>query len=162
MGRRDLIRRERARLAAAEARDAAASGPAASLPAWLGTGGAVASSESTWVRSIPSRATSTPQPARPASRRHPSAQRTTGRRPALPPYEGAPLRELVRRRDEARAIVRALDTEIANEVERARAVGAPWTAIAQCLAITRQGARQRYDTGGTHARPVRVSSTDHL
>ena len=41
MGRRDLIRRERAKLAAAEARDAAASGPAATLPAWLGTGGTV-------------------------------------------------------------------------------------------------------------------------
>lgn len=161
MGRRDLIRRERAKLAAAEARDGAASAPAATLPAWLGTGGAVASSESTWVRSVPSRTTSTPQPPRPAPRRHPSAQRLTDRRPALPPYEGAPLRELVRRRDEARVSVRALDAEIANEVERARAVGAPWTAIAQCLAITRQGARQRYSTGGTHARPIRTWSTDH-
>ncbi len=161
MGRRDLIRRERAKLAAAEeARAAAASGPAATLPAWLGTGGTVASSESTWVRSAPARTTSTPQPARPALRRHRSAQRLTDRRPALPPYEGAPLRELVRRRDEARAAVRALDTEIANEVERARAVGAPWTAIAQCLAITRQGARQRYGTGATHAHPMRTWSTD--
>jgi len=73
MGRRDLIRRERAKLAAAEMREAAASGPAAPLPTWLGTGGTVASSESTWVRSVPSRTTSTPEPPRPASdgtRRH--------------------------------------------------------------------------------------------
>lgn len=137
MGRRDLIRRERAKRAAVEARDAAGSGPAEPLPAWLGTGGEVASSESTWVRSAPARTTSTQQPQRPAPRRDPSAQRRTYGRPPVPPFEGAPLRELVRRRDEARATLRALDAEIANEVERARALGAPWTAIAQCLAITR-------------------------
>ncbi|NYI57456.1 hypothetical protein BKA22_000201 [Cellulomonas soli] len=57
--------------------------------------------------------------------------------------------------------MQALDTEIADEVERARASSVPWTDIARCLAITRQGARQRYGPGGTHARPVRTWSTDH-
>ena len=161
MGRRDLIRRERAKLAAVEARDAARSGPAAPLPAWLGTGGTVASSESTWVRSAPAQhdfdaAASTADA--PTGARRGGAGPTDGRR-----YLRSRVlrcRELVRRRDEARAAVRALETEIAKEVERARAVGAPWTAIAQCLAITRQGARQRYGTGATHAHPMRTWSTD--
>jgi hypothetical protein len=161
MGRRDLIRRERAKLAAAEPRTTTELGPEAPLPAWLGTATTfVPRSQSTRARSIRDAATATPRPVRRTTRLTRSGYGGTGGRLTRRPFESESLRELVRRRDEARLTVRSLDGEIADEVERARAAGAVWTDIAACLATTRQGARQRYGPGGTHARPVRSWSTD--
>jgi hypothetical protein len=161
MGRRDLIRRERAKLAAAEPRTTMELGPEAPLPAWLGTATTfVPRSQSTRARSTRNAATATPGPVRRTTQLTKSGYSGTGGRLARRPFESESLRELVRRRDEARSSVRSLDVEIAVEVERARAAGALWTDIAACLAITRQGARQRYGPGGTHARPVRSGSTD--
>lgn len=53
------------------------------------------------------------------------------------PGPGTPLERL-------RTLAEAVDQATIEEVKRARAIGAPWTAVAQQLGIARQTAAQRY------------------
>jgi hypothetical protein len=157
VGRRDLVRRERAKLTAAHATTAAR--PAESLPAWLGTDASTSSRDASAFTDL--------APAQPAARPTPgptatwptAARRHRSRQPRVP-FVSASLLELVDRRAQAQAVVRKLDAELANAVGEAHAAGASWPDIAGHLGVTRQAARQRYGLAGAPVRRVARSSTD--
>jgi len=156
LGRRDLIRRERSKLAPADAAGAGVTDDA--LPAWLSTGGRAFVCAPASANLTPARSGVGPRPAQAVT-----WQTTTSTRRALRPrvpFDATPLLELVQQRAQARAIVRQLDTEIADAVGRARATGALWSQIATCLGVTRQGARQRYGVNGAQARGTGLPSTE--
>jgi hypothetical protein len=159
VGRRDLFRRERAKLAVAASVDVAADPKAAAqLPAWLGTGQGVlrrgpVATDAGQARP-PVGPTSSPMPAPQRATRARRSWRSDGL------FVSAPLLELVQMRAQARAVVRELDAQIADAVQRARAAGALWSDIAIHLGVTRQGARQRYGGDATQARQAGRSSTD--
>lgn len=157
MGRRDQVRRERAKLSAADATTAAQ--PAEPLPVWLGTSASISSGHASAFTDL--------APVQPAARRNlaPAATWSTaasGHRSRQPrgPFLSASLLELVDRRAQAQAIVRELDAELANAIGEAHAAGASWPDIAGHLGVTRQAARQRYGLAGAQVRRVGRSSTD--